>query len=68
VKGNKMHQEIREFVKKMREAGHAVCIFTPEELNKATVEEVEDAMCMAGWEFIENTVGLPNFMRSYSNE
>jgi hypothetical protein len=62
-KGETMHNEIREFVQKMRESGHAVCIFTPNELNNANIEEIEDVMCQAGWQFIEETVGLPDFMK-----
>ena len=39
----------------LRDTGHAVCIWTPEELegSEISVKQVEESMCQAGWETIE---------------
>lgn len=36
-------------VRGLRARGWAVCLFTPDEMGKATEEQVEDAMAEAGW-------------------
>ena len=33
----------------LRDRGFSVCVFTPDELEAAEPEEVENAMCEAGW-------------------
>jgi hypothetical protein len=36
----------------LRDEGYAVCIFTPEEMPNSNPEDVEEAMCMSGWDQI----------------
>lgn len=36
-------------LRELHNAGYAICVFTPEELDKAEQEIVEDAMAVAGW-------------------
>jgi hypothetical protein len=40
----------------LRETGHAVCIWTPEEFedSELSVKQIEESMCQAGWETIEH--------------
>ena len=40
----------------LRDTGHAVCIWTPEELEGSaiSVKDVEESMCQSGWETIEH--------------
>jgi hypothetical protein len=40
-------------IRALREQGYAVTIFTPAEVGCADIQEVEDAMCEAGWHQIE---------------
>ena len=44
-----MTEEQKQVVRAMRDEGYAVCIFTPEEMPHSNPEDVEDAMCVAGW-------------------
>ena len=37
----------------LRDAGYAVCLFTPEECRGADLDRVEEAMCMAGFYAID---------------
>jgi hypothetical protein len=41
-------------VRDLREAGFAVCIFTPDELGETPADTVEETMCMRGWDTIQN--------------
>jgi hypothetical protein len=43
----------------VRSNGYAVCLFNPNELNGADPRQIEEAMCLAGWNAIEEIVGLP---------
>jgi predicted fused transcriptional regulator/phosphomethylpyrimidine kinase len=38
----------------LREAGYAVCIFDSEECRGVRVKSIEEAMCVAGWDAIED--------------
>lgn len=40
-------------LRRLRLAGCAVCVFLPHELGDIDVEQVEDAMCEAGWRQID---------------
>lgn len=40
-------------VEQLRDAGYAVCLFTPEECRGADLDRVEGAMCMAGFDAID---------------
>lgn len=42
-----------EALRELHEAGYAVCIFTPDELDGASPRLVADIMCERGWEAIE---------------
>jgi hypothetical protein len=49
-----MNQDtIVEFLDNLRILGHAVIVFTPEELQGADIEEVEESMTEFGFELIE---------------
>ena len=39
-------------INELRDAGYAVVIFTPEELNGADPERVEDNLVSTGWDII----------------
>lgn len=39
----------------LRDAGCAVCVFMPDEVGDASLDDVEDAMCAAGWDTIQRT-------------
>lgn len=47
-----MTQEQLTALRQLRDAGYAVCVFTPDELGNAPSDRVEDAMCEGGWERI----------------
>jgi hypothetical protein len=51
---NELNQTEIEMIRALRARGFAVAVFTPEELDRAWVEEVEDAMISAGWRTIED--------------
>ena len=36
-------------LRQLRDQGCAVCVFLPHEMPNSAPEEVEDAMCQAGW-------------------
>jgi predicted Zn-dependent protease len=38
-----------DMIRKLRDRGFAVSVFTPEERGNASVEDIEDAMVEAGW-------------------
>lgn len=40
----------------LRETGHAVCVWTPEEFedSEISVKQIEESMCQSGWETIEH--------------
>ena len=40
-------------LRRLRNAGCAVCVFTPSEVGHVDVELIEDAMCEAGWRQID---------------
>ena len=40
-------------LRELRSEGYAVCVFTPEEMGDIDIEQVEDAMCEAGWRQID---------------
>ncbi len=44
-----MTEEQLKTIRAMRDEGYVVCIFTPEEALHSNPEDVEDAMCVAGW-------------------
>jgi len=47
-------EQVRHLTSVLREAGLAVCVFTPEELNGADPRYVQDGMCEAGYGIIES--------------
>jgi len=47
-------------VDQLRERGYAVSIFTPEELEGAKTDNVEDCMVEAGWDMIAFLKENPN--------
>lgn len=51
---NELNPTELEMIRALRERGFAITVFTPEELDRAWVEEVEDAMISAGWRAIED--------------
>lgn len=44
---------VRAVLSGLRDSGHAVVVFTPDELNGARPNKTEDHMVSKGWEFIE---------------
>jgi hypothetical protein len=40
-------------LRRLRNAGCAVCVFLPHEMGDIDIEQVEDAMCEAGWNQID---------------
>lgn len=48
-------------INSLRSKGYAVCIFAPEELGDAVRRTVEDALCVRGWEVIED-LNPPGFL------
>ena len=48
-----MNQEQIEVIRQLRHEGHAVIIWTPEELGNASPERVEDRSIELGYEVIE---------------
>ena len=44
-----MTEDQTKALRELRSAGHAVCVFTPEEMPHSRPRDVEDAMCEAGW-------------------
>ena len=40
-------------LRRLRDAGCAVCVFLPHEMGDIDIEQVEDAMCEAGWRQID---------------
>ena len=49
-----MTKEDWEVIKKFREAGYALTIFSPEELRGASTSDFEDRMVELGWEVIDS--------------
>jgi len=50
---------ILDIYKFVSSRGYAICLFHPNELNGADPRQIEEAMCVAGWNAIEEIVGLP---------
>ena len=46
--------KVLELCKKMRHAGYAVVLFTPEELRGANPDHVEDRLVELGWDVIDS--------------
>jgi len=44
--------EDEEVLRGLRKMGCAVCVFLPHEMGDIDIEQVEDAMCEAGWQQI----------------
>ena len=42
------------YLRKMRDAGCAVTVFLPHEIGEGCADDVEDAMCVAGWSAINH--------------
>ena len=42
-----------EVLRDLRNNGCAVCVFLPHEMDEIDTQQVEDAMCEAGWRQIE---------------
>jgi hypothetical protein len=45
--------EDAEVLRGLRKVGCAVCVFLPHEMGDIDTEQVEDAMCEAGWRQID---------------
>jgi hypothetical protein len=41
--------EDEEVLNNLRKVGCAVCVFLPDEMPQSDPDDVEDAMCQAGW-------------------
>lgn len=50
-----MTDEQQKVILELRDEGYAIAIFTPEELQGADIDSVEDGMIAVGWEVIEMT-------------
>lgn len=48
-----MNEEQAQAVRSLRDAGFAVCIFTPDELRGAKPGHVEDRLVERGWDVID---------------
>ena len=51
-------KEQQKVIDELRDQGYAVAIFTPNELNFARPDRVEDEMVSSGWEAINLLGGL----------
>ena len=51
-----LSEQDRELLRQLRKNGCAVCVFLPHEIKDADPEDVEEAMCVAGW----NTINIAN--------
>ena len=53
-------EQDKECLRQLRKNGCAVTVFLPHEIGGASPEEVEEKMCMAGWDEINinGNVGL----------
>lgn len=53
-------EQDKECLRQLRKNGCAVTVFLPHEIGDASPEEVEEKMCMAGWDEINinGNVGL----------
>ena len=49
-----MNEELFEAIRKLRDYGCAVVVFTPEELEEAMPDRVEDRLIELGWEVIHD--------------
>lgn len=49
----KLTEEDIAALRRLRNAGCAVCVFLPHEMGDIDIEQVEDAMCKAGWNQID---------------
>jgi hypothetical protein len=47
-------------IRKFRDAGYALTIFSPEELRKAPADDFEDRMVELGWEVIDSLAKEPD--------
>ena len=45
-------EEDKTVLRGLRKVGCAVCVFMPDEMPHSDPEDVEDAMCSAGWDKI----------------
>lgn len=52
------HEQL-DFIGRMRDAGYAVMVFSPQELRGADPEWVEECMISRGWDVIEATATKP---------
>ncbi len=55
-----MNENERNAIKSLREKGYAVCVFSPEELRGANVDDVEDGLVTAGWDVIDAYAKFPD--------
>ena len=44
----------KEVLRQLRKNGCAVCVFLPHEIKAAEPDDVEEAMCVGGWNAINN--------------
>lgn len=51
-----LNNDDKACIHRLLEAGCAICIFLPQEIGEADPEDVEERMCLAGWDEI-NTNG-----------
>ena len=49
-----MTKEDWDVIKKFREAGYALTIFSPEELRGASTRDFENRMVVLGWEVVDS--------------
>jgi len=47
-----MTEQQLETLRELRSMGHAVCVFTPDEMPNSTIDDVEVGMCKGGWQRI----------------
>jgi hypothetical protein len=49
-----------EAIRKLRDLGYAISIFTPDEVGEASTDKLEDLMVDRGWDFINSENGESN--------
>jgi len=47
-----MTEQQLSVLRELHQAGYAVCVFTPDEMENSSQEDIEDAMTEAGWNSI----------------
>ena len=55
-----MTKEDWEVIRKFREAGYALTIFSPEELRGASTRDFENRMVELGWEVVDSLASEPD--------